>query len=952
MKLRSQILTIVAIPLIGLTAVSAIGLSQSLHDANTTKTVATTLEHTAVISSMVHELQVERGYSAGHVASNGQNFADVLPDQRNRVDALVQEFSVIHDFLIEEYPELVTTLDHDLEGLGEMRASISSLELTVPEVAGYYTHLIHDALQLTDTTFADIHLGSVALAGASYVALTEGKEAAGLERAMGAAGFSAGSFPPELLVKFVKFGAEQRFALAQTELYSREAIADLDFAQFPEATAIEELRALAISTLNGGDISGVSGPDWFATSTAWIESLHNTELELLDGIRVLNQQEYEVALVHEIIFAVAGAVSLILSLVVAFVITRRFTKHVSMLNASMASVARKEFDIEIETLSVKSEIGELSQALDTMRQDLKSADAQLVEAFSKSFAFDDSNSAMMIVDPEMVITSCNAAAQDLVERHTEAFKETWTDFDAGSMMGRSVDRFHKNPAHQRAILSDPSKLPWRSDISIGDLKFELNASYVRGEDGSYAGNVLQWRDVTQERMHAGVIHAIDAEQCMLECTLDGDIMRANEQFLEVLQLDAAEATDRTYQSFLAMDEPTREQQDDIWAELKNGQSQYAKVKLTTAEGTNVWLRANLTPIVDVSGKAFKVVMIATNVTDAEVARIENEKAQKREEAAREVVVQELAQSLNRLSEGDLTCQIVVDFDEQYERLRIDFNEAVERLSGLIKSVDETVTAVSSNASEVSAASGELARRTETQAATLEETAAALDELTATVKSTADNAKDADNAVLEARKGAEAGGETVRDVVKAMGKIADSSAEIAKIMVVIDDIAFQTNLLALNAGVEAARAGDAGRGFSVVASEVRALAQRASDSAKDISALITSSDTEVNNGVELVERAGEALEKIVANVASTGKLVGTITHATQEQAGALHEINSAINSMDQTTQHNAAMVEETTAVTTSLSSDAENLQKMVAAFKTAPSDPEAQSTEDYSQVSNG
>lgn len=944
MKLRNQIFTIIAIPLVGLSVVSGIGLKGAFDDLSETNHVEASLGAADVISALVHELQVERGYSAAFVGSEGRNFADVLPDQRARVDELLIEFEVVHDLIAADYPDHVSTIDQDLKQLPSLRDAVSSLDITVPELAGTYTHMIKDSLALTDVTFADIHLGSIALAGASYVSLSEGKEAAGIERAMGAVGFGSGTFAPNGFRKFVAAGAKQTFALMQAELYATEAMPGLSFDQFSEATAVEELRQIAFSSVESGDLAGVSGADWFATSTAWIEQLRAVEVEMLESIHTLNAKEHQYAVAREITFGVSASLSLLLSLSVAYFITRRFGKHVVQLNDSMSRVARKDFDIDIATVSVKSEIGDLSRALDTMRTDLQAADAQLVEAFSKSFAFDDSNSAMMIVDTDMVITASNKATKDLLDAHDTTFREVWPDFSADKMSGHSIDRFHKNPAHQRAILSDPSRLPWRTDISIGDLKLELNASYVQAEDGSYAGNILQWRDVTQERMHAGVITAIDREQCMVEYMLDGTVIRANDQFLALLQIDEANATGRQHQSFLAAEDPTCAEQETIWSALGQGESQYAMLQLAAADGSPVWLRANLTPIVDGSGKTFKVVLIATDVTAAESARIEATEAREKEEAARAVVVRELAESLNKMSEGDLTCQIKVAFDGEYERLRVDFNEAVQRLSGLIKSVDETVSGVSSNASEVSSASSQLARRTEGQAATLEETAAALEQLTATVKSSAENAKEADAAVIEARAGAQAGGETVREVVQAMSKIADSSSEVSKIMSVIEEISFQTNLLALNAGVEAARAGEAGRGFSVVASEVRALAQRASDSARDISDLISSSDTHVTAGVELVQKAGEALETIVARVSSTGDLVGTITHATREQATALQEINTAVNSLDQTTQHNAAMVEETTAVSTSLSTDAEHLQKMIAAFKTDDGDAQTHVSE--------
>ncbi|MGZ2258781.1 methyl-accepting chemotaxis protein [Roseobacter sp. A03A-229] len=952
MKLRQQILAIVAIPLIGLIVVSTIGLSKAVRDMSEVKHVETAIGYADVVSAVVHELQLERGYSAGFVGSEGQNFKDILPEQRARTDVALQGFAALHDTMAMDYPELVEILDHDLEQLGEMRQRVSSLAVSVGDLTALYTSMIKDALTITDITFADIHLGSVALAGASYVALSEGKEAAGQERALGAVGFGTGGFSTEQYARFVGAAAQQRFALMQAELYSAEAVPGLDFSQFSEGTAIDDLRQIAKRSMEGGDLEGVSGPDWFAVSSEWIERLRSVEIELLEGVHALNKTEADAAFFEEMVFASSAGLSLVLSVLVAYLISRRFTGQVALLSEAMTRVARKEFDAEIPTVAVKSEIGDLSRSLDTMRNDLKAADAQLVEAFSKSFAFDDSNSAMMIVDPDMVITSSNRATKELLDQHVEAFRAVWSNFDPKEMVGHSIDRFHKHPEHQRAILADPAQLPWRTDITIGDLKFELNASYVKAEDGSYAGNILQWRDVTQERMHAGIITAIDEEQCMVEYDLAGHVITANRQFLNLLQIDGADAEGRHHQSFLAPDETTRDTQDDIWAGLTEGVPQYSMLKLAASDGEIVWLRANLTPIVDSSGKAFKVVMIAMDVTQAEIARIEAEQAQQKEDEARNTVVTALANSLTQLSEGDLTCQIISAFDGDYERLRVDFNDAVDRLSDLITNVGETVVGVSGNASEVSAASNDLARRTENQAATLEETAAALEELTATVKSTAENARDADSAVVDARTEAEAGGGAVQEVIEAMGQISESSAKVANIMSVIDDIAFQTNLLALNAGVEAARAGEAGRGFSVVASEVRALAQRASDSAKEISSLIATSDAQVRVGVDLVNRAGEALEKIVSSVASTGSLVGTITHAAQEQATALQEINAAVATMDQTTQHNAAMVEETTAVSTSLSADAENLRKMIATFRTVQNGSSAEDTGAYPRAVNG
>jgi methyl-accepting chemotaxis protein len=241
----------------------------------------------------------------------------------------------------------------------------------------------------------------------------------------------------------------------------------------------------------------------------------------------------------------------------------------------------------------------------------------------------------------------------------------------------------------------------------------------------------------------------------------------------------------------------------------------------------------------------------------------------------------------------------------------------------------------SGAKEISSAAEDLSRRTERQAASLEETAAALDQITATVRRTAENAQEADKVVSQTRAQAETGGAVVQRAVDAMGEIERSSDQISQIIGVIDEIAFQTNLLALNAGVEAARAGEAGRGFAVVASEVRALAQRSADSAKEIKTLISASGAQVKSGVVLVRETGEALTGIAGRIVEVTQLMSEIRGSTQEQAVGLAEVNTAVNEMDQVTQQNAAMVEESTAASVALSREAAELAQLVGRFTTSP-----------------
>ncbi|MCR6501272.1 methyl-accepting chemotaxis protein [Shinella sp. CPCC 101442] len=297
------------------------------------------------------------------------------------------------------------------------------------------------------------------------------------------------------------------------------------------------------------------------------------------------------------------------------------------------------------------------------------------------------------------------------------------------------------------------------------------------------------------------------------------------------------------------------------------------------------------------------------------------------------VVDTIGSALERLAQGDLTVS-VPELGAEYEKLRRDFNGAVASLKSTIAAIAESTAVVNSSAAEISRAANDLSQRTEQQAASLEETAAALDEITAAVQNSTTRAEEAKRMVSDARSGAAKSSEVVRNAVDAMGRIESSSSKIGEIIGVIDDIAFQTNLLALNAGVEAARAGEAGKGFAVVAQEVRELAQRSANAAKEIKTLINASSTEVSAGVSLVEETGTSLSDIERRVNEINDRIVSIATAAQEQAVGLREINTAVNQMDQMTQQNAAMVEETSAASQTLAQESGQLASRIAHFQFA------------------
>ncbi len=331
-----------------------------------------------------------------------------------------------------------------------------------------------------------------------------------------------------------------------------------------------------------------------------------------------------------------------------------------------------------------------------------------------------------------------------------------------------------------------------------------------------------------------------------------------------------------------------------------------------------------------SGKALSRAigtLVKTALFDMNIALSAYFKAASQE---RESAIGEIGNALSALADGNLDNRLS-GLSSEYAQIEQDFEAMRSKMHATLTEVASAAEAIRVSSSEIARASSDLAARTEQQAAGLEETAAAMEQMTTTVQQTSGRAHDVRDAVSSAGKDAESGSEVVRQAIGAMASIESSSSQISQIVSLIDGIAFQTNLLALNAGVEAARAGDAGMGFAVVANEVRALAQRSADAAANIKELIGSSTAHVESGVSLVGQTGEALGRIAQRIESMSELATGIATASQEQASGIVEINGSVGAMDRAVQQNAAMVEQSNAAAASLSSEAARLAALVGRF---------------------
>jgi methyl-accepting chemotaxis protein len=433
-------------------------------------------------------------------------------------------------------------------------------------------------------------------------------------------------------------------------------------------------------------------------------------------------------------------------------------------------------------------------------------------------------------------------------------------------------------------------------------------------------------DITAQKLqaadNAGQLAAIDKIQGVIEFDLTGKIIAVNTNFANVTGYSEKEIVGNHHSMFV---EPAYRSSPDykaFWEKLARGEPDIGQYKRIGKGGKEVWLQASYNPIMDINGKPFKVVKYATDITE-----------QHRNATALAQAVEETQGIIESAKDGDLSSRVSLDGKTGAIASLCDgVNALMDQMTEVIVQVRESGETINTAAGEIASGNNDLSSRTEQQASSLEETAASMEQLASTVKNNAENAKQANQLAIAASGIAIKGGNVVSEVVSTMSAINASAKKIEDIISVIDGIAFQTNILALNAAVEAARAGEQGRGFAVVAGEVRNLAQRSASAAKEIKELITDSVDKTAEGTQQVEMAGTTMQEIVTSVQRVTDIMGEISAASVEQSAGINQVNTAVTSMDEVTQQNAALVEQAAAAAESLVDQVESLMGTVSGYR--------------------
>jgi len=599
--------------------------------------------------------------------------------------------------------------------------------------------------------------------------------------------------------------------------------------------------------------------------------------------------------------------------------------------------------------------------------DVTAARADAKKASILNSSIEGSATALMTCDIDLNITYANPATVNMVQSNLMTFQQEFPGFNIDKLLGSNIDMFHKNPAYQRQILSNPNNLPHKADIKVGDLTFALNISALRDSEGNYIGCSLEWANVTEARKDAAKSASLQSmvenvETNLMICNNDRVITYANPSVVSLLsgyekKLQALIPgfsvkamvgtciddfhTNPAHQASLLSDPSNFPYKTELVLEgmefglnamaLRDDTGEFVGVAVEWIDNNDrARYRDQVTSVIE----AAKSGDLNKRGDVAAMSDVFRPMLQGINDIIDAIVepINELQGKLESVAEGDLTAYIEGVYDGDYDKLKMSLNGTLDNLNDIMNQVKDSAGQMAQGSGQVSDSSQSISQGATEQAASLEQITASMNEMSSQTTQNAENANQANQLAQVAQTGAEKGNQMMNNMLGAMSDIDDSAQKISKIIKVIDEIAFQTNLLALNAAVEAARAGVHGKGFAVVAEEVRNLAARSANAAKETTELIEGSIKNVNAGTEVANNTSESLKEIVEGISKVTDLVGEIAAASNEQAQGINQVNQGLVQLDQVTQQNTANAEESAAAALELSEQANQLTEILGQFK--------------------
>lgn len=667
-----------------------------------------------------------------------------------------------------------------------------------------------------------------------------------------------------------------------------------------------------------------------------------------------------------------GVLSILLAGVLAYLLIRSVKRQLGADPLELADITKRiatgELAINLPVAPENSVLAAVKGMLAALQESAVAANANM----RIKIALDNCSTNVMIADNERTIIYMNKTVSAMLQNAEADLRKELPSFNAQTLIGTSIDGFHKKPEHQKNLLATFTNT-YSAQIKVGGRSFSLIANPVITSNGDRLGSVVEWNDITELLIEQEKSAKLAADNSRVKIALDNvssNVMIADNDRNIIYMNKTVVAMLKNAESDLRKVLPSFDSNKLLGGTIDQFHKNPEHQKRLLATFTSTYkaqivvgprtfsLIAN--PVLDEAGTRLGSVVewadrtievgveqeVANLVTAAGAGNFTQRIDTNNKDgfflnlatglnelmATSDKGLQDVVRVLGALAEGNLTQRIDAEYQGTFGQLKDFSNETSQSLSNMLGQIRESADTIYTAASEIATGNADLSARTEQQASSLEETASSMEELTSTVKLNADNARQANSLAANASEVAITGGAVVQQVVHTMSSINESARKISDIIGVIDGIAFQTNILALNAAVEAARAGDQGRGFAVVAAEVRTLAQRSAAAAKEIKTLISDSVDKVDTGNALVAKAGVTMGEIVVAIKRVTDIMSEIAAASAEQSTGIEEVNGAVSQMDEMTQQNAALVEQAAAAAESMQEQASVLSQAVAVFK--------------------